>query len=197
MGALFLLKFQQESTETEYALLLKGLVDEGAYSSGTDWEIRKKNYLQALVLLDKAEKDKIEIESLIEGVAEDLGLPKTYQPALQVSLMRNLDIAQQYGLLTAENIANIESGDDLRISRGGYEGELAFVDNTVPHRYSPEIEMRFANLLIKPESIVRRYPDRISEGAVLVMNACRDAEWVSESSYDRTLSIVRRTGVGL
>ena len=82
----------------------------------------------------------------------------------------------------------------MRIGAGGYVGESAVLDNVVPHRYSPELEMRFANLLIKPEVVWRSFPDKIGEEAMQIMSACRSASIMTETSYARALNAVRGGG---
>ena len=196
MGVLFLLKFQRESTEEEYSLRLQGLINESSYDEHTVWEERQANYLKALAVLAEARDANVKLEALIDEVAETLKLPAPYRPALTHGLLTNLSLAEEYGLLTEENLRKIEHGEELRIKAGGYSGENLVVDQTVPYRYSPELEMRFANLLLKPESVVRRYPDQFGESALLVMTACRQSDLMSESSYARTLQVVRRTGIG-
>jgi hypothetical protein len=108
--------------------------------------------------------------------------------------MRNLEIADEFKLFTEENMRRLERGERPVIGFGGFNGERAVMDTTVPFRYSPELEMRFANLLLKPESVWRRHPDELGSGAMQVMSACRSANMMTETSYARALNAVRRSG---
>jgi hypothetical protein len=82
----------------------------------------------------------------------------------------------------------------MKIGTGGYAGEYVVLDNTVPNRYSPELEMRFANLLLKPESVWRTFPDRMGEEALQIMSACRGASLMTETSYARALKALQSGG---
>ena len=39
----------------------------------------------------------------------------------------------------------LDLGGSLQIEKGGFNGEQVVLSNLVPHRYSPELEMRYAN----------------------------------------------------
>jgi hypothetical protein len=187
MGGLFVLKFHRESEQTEYALKLEALVDESKFDESMSWKLRRHNYFQALALMDEAQEKRVDLGKLLKQVTEAIEVPEAYRPVLAASLTRNYELALELKLLTGENMARLEAGGRLKIGAGGNVGEFVVLDNIVPYRYSPELEMRYANLLLKPESIARRYPDEMGEGAVLVMNACRSAQLMTEVSYVRAM----------
>ena len=194
MGVLFFLKFQKESTETDYALQLQELIDESQFGETSLWKDRRARYFKALALLDEARGAKVDLERVLELATEELEVAEAYRPVLAAGLMRNLDLADEYGLLTAENMERLDTGGLVLIESGGFNGERVVLDNLVPHRYSPELEMRYANLLLKPESVVRRYPDQMGEGAMIVITACLSADLMTETSYRRALQAVQRSG---
>ena len=197
MGVLFLLKFQKESTETEYALKLQALVDESKFDDTTEWKERRKKYFQALAILDQAQEARVDLDAVLELATSEIDVPEEYRPVLVAGLQRNLKIAEELGILTSENMERLEAGGRLKINGGGYKDEMVVLDNIVPHRFSPELEMSYANLLLKPESVLRRYPDTIAEGAMVVMTACRSAEIMTETSFKRTVVAARQRGVRL
>ncbi len=108
--------------------------------------------------------------------------------------MNNLDIADEFQILTSVNRDRLVAGNQMRIAAGGYTGELAILDNVVPHSFSPELEMRFANLLLKPESVWRRFPDQLGTEAMQGMSACLSASMMTETSYARALKAVQGGG---
>lgn len=194
VGSLFLLKFHRESKLTEYSLRLGELIDESKFDESTLWKERQLHFFDALVLLDEARMKRLDLDELLEKTTENLSLPAVYGPVLAMGLLNNLEIADQFQLLTIENRDRLAAGGRLRIGGGGYSGEFAVLDNVVPHRYSPELEMRFANLLIKPESVWRTFPDKIGDEAFQIMSACRSASIMTETSYARALKAVRGNG---
>ena len=193
MGTLFVLKFHRESKRTEFAMQLQKLVDESNYDASITWKIRRENYFHALVLLSQAEAAQVDLDELLEETLSKSEVDKAYLLVLVESLKKNLDLAEEYEILTAANMERLANGRRLVIGTGGYEGEEIVLDNVIPFRYSPELEMRYANLLLKPESVLRRYPDQIGEGALATMSACRQAELMSEASYERAVRQMRRS----
>ena len=49
-------------------------------------------------------------------------------------------------------------------------------------------------MLLKPESVVKRYPDQIGAGAMLVMTACLSSDLMTETSYARAMTAAKRSG---
>ena len=194
MGGLFVLKFQSESKRTEYAMQLSRLIDQTTFDGSMGWNARQQNYYDALAILAEAEEKKVDVEKLISLATEQIEVAPVYRAVLADCLMKNYKIAQEFQLLTAENFDRLKLGEGMKIGGGGYVGEMAVMSNLVPHTYSPELEMRFANLLIKPESVLRRYPDAVAEDAIILMSACRSAEMMTETSYARAMRAMQRSG---
>ena len=197
LSGLFYLKFQRESKLTEYSLRLESLIDESKFDESVTWEDRRAKYFAALKVLDEAREDHVDLDELLEQAIKPFDLPSVYGAILAHNLQKNLRIADELALLTEKNFELLEAGERLRIGSGGHKGEQVILDNIVPHRYSPELEMRFGNLLLKPESIWRSYPDRIRDDAIPVMSACRSAELMTETSYARALTALKRTSGNL
>ena len=196
LGSLFFLKYQKESKMTEYSLKLEALVDESKFDEGTLWKERQLRFFDALRVLQEARVERLDLGKLLEQATGNLNLPPVYAPVLASGLLRNLEIADEFQLLTDSNRDRLSRSQRMRIGAGGYAGESAVLDNVVPHRYSPELEMRFANLLIKPEVVWRSFPDKIGEEAMQIMSACRSASIMTETSYARALNAVRGGGGG-
>ncbi|MFT5105410.1 MAG: hypothetical protein ACI9UA_001029 [Pseudoalteromonas tetraodonis] len=191
MGGLFVLKFTGEATQTEYALKIKVLIDETSLEGAIDWDTRRRNFFEALDLMAQAKAEQIDLDKVLEKATAELDLPDAYKRVLHDSLLLNLNIAIEMELLTEENFAKLDAGELLMIGAGGFNGEDVVLGNTVPHSYSPELEMRFANLLLKPQRVARRYPNEMGEGAMAMMNACRSAEMMTETSYARAIQALR------
>ena len=194
LGSLFALKFQRESRLAEYSQRLEELIDESTFDAGTLWKERQQRYFDALLLLSEARAAQLDLDKLLEQAVGNLDVPTVYRPVLAMTLLNNLEIADEFQLLTAANRERIASGQHPLIGAGGYSGEYAVFDNTVPNSYSPELEMRYANLLLKPESVWRRFPDKIGDEALQIMSACRSASLMTETSYARALKAVQQGG---
>lgn len=194
LGSLFFLKFHRDSKLAEYSHRLEELIDESTFDAGTLWNERQRRYFDALLLLDEAREERLDLDKLLEHTVGNLNLPAVYRPVLAMTLLNNLEIADEFQLLTEANRDRIASGQHPKIGAGGYSGEYAVLDNTVPNSYSPELEMRYANLLLKPESVWRRFPDKIGDEALRIMSACRSASLMTETSYARALKAVQQGG---
>lgn len=192
LGVLFTLKFHKESRQTEYAIKLQFLIDEAKYDGNVAWKARRSNYFQALKVLSDARAKDVDLEDLLDQAVEEMGTDRAYSGVLAAGLLRNLDLADEMDLLTDENFKLLEAGEKLKIGAGGFEGEDVVLGNLLPYRYSPELEMNYANLLLKPERVARRYPDQIGKGAITVVTACRNAELISETSFERAMRAVQK-----
>ncbi len=72
---------------------------------------------------------------------------------VKASLLRNLDIAEKLGCLTAENLDQMKRGRSPTITRGPYAGKRADVDHIVPVARAPELDKEIANLELLPASL--------------------------------------------
>ena len=195
LGALFTLKFYSETKRTEIALQVRALVDESRYDESATWAIRRSNYLEALKILNEARADKVKMDDLVDEAVEGLGEDPVYAAAVGVGLLRNLDLAEEYHLFNETNEERYEHGGDLKIGKGANRGEVIILDTVVPYRFSPELEMSFANLMFKPKSMAEKHPNRFGEGSQAVLTACRQANILTDASFNRAIRAMESGGV--
>jgi len=77
------------------------------------------------------------------------------------SLLRNLKIAHELGLLTADNREKLRRGHAAIITSGPYAGETVEIDHIVPFSLAPELGNNLANLEMTPRTINRRKLDHV------------------------------------
>ena len=66
------------------------------------------------------------------------------------SLLRNLDIADRLGCLTATGLAEMKRGRAATVMRGPYAGDQLSVDHIIPRAVVPELDNVIANLELMP-----------------------------------------------
>lgn len=75
---------------------------------------------------------------------------------VEAALLRNLEIAEKLGCLTAVNLERMRRGHSPVISRGPYAGEPAEIDHIVPLAVEPSLGKEIANLELMPRTLNRR-----------------------------------------
>lgn len=101
------------------------------------------------------------------------------------TLLRNLKIAHELGLLTPENQAKLRRGNAATVTRGPYRGEIAEIDHIVPVSLAPEIGNDLANLEMMPSSLNRLKSDRVGERQLSCADDFYRAGILTRDSYER------------
>ena len=113
--------------------------------------------------LDAARQRGMESETAL-GWAQTFNWTREPRRSLvKEQLTRNLKIADQLGLLTADNRNKLKRGQAAIITRGPYSGESVEVDHIVPFSLAPEIGNELANLEMLPKSLNRRKSNHVGE----------------------------------
>jgi hypothetical protein len=116
------------------------------------------------------------------------GLNGTYEPRstlVRESLLRNLKIAGELGLLTPENLQRLRSGRAAVVTRGPYARSPAEVDHIVPYSLAAEVGNELANLEIMPAPLNRRKLNRVGERQIAHARRLHGAGLLSAESLAR------------
>jgi hypothetical protein len=97
----------------------------------------------------------------------------------------NYQHAQEWGLLTSENLADLKTGEAPRISRGPHTGQDTDVDHIVPVSLAPEAGNSLANLELLPSSVNRAKGARIGWREVTFAARLQEASLIPESTLTR------------
>ena len=88
------------------------------------------------------------------GLAQTFNRVKEPKASLvKESLLHNLKIADELGLLTSENKNHLRGGHAATITRGPYKGDTVEIDHVVPISLAPELGNELANLEMIPKTI--------------------------------------------
>jgi hypothetical protein len=108
------------------------------------------------------------------------------------SLLRNLRIAEQLGLLTEANRVRLRSGDAGVITLGPYAGETVEIDHVVPISLAPELGNELANLEMLPRSLNRSKSNRVGARQLDVAEDFFEAGLLTPDSMARLKDAARR-----
>lgn len=111
---------------------------------------------------------------------------------VKASLLRNLKIATELGLLTPDNLTRLRHGNSGLITRDRYSGELAEVDHIIPVSVAPEIGNELANLEMLPMTLNRRKSDKVGQRQLALAQKLFDAGLLSKESWIRVQSKAER-----
>jgi len=101
----------------------------------------------------------------------------------------NYQHAQDWGLLTPENLADLKTGEAPAITRGPHAGQDTDVDHIVPVSLAPEAGNSLANLELLPSSVNRAKGARVGWREVEFASRLQEAGIIR----DGTLTQVRWT----
>jgi len=93
--------------------------------------------------------------------------------------------AQDWGLLTPENLVDLKTGEAPAITRGPHAGQDTDVDHIVPVSLAPEAGNSLANLELLPSSVNRAKGARIGWREVQFAARLQDAGIIRESTLTR------------
>jgi hypothetical protein len=111
------------------------------------------------------------------------------------SLLRNLKIAHELGLLTADNREKLRGGHAGIITLGPYAGETVEIDHIVPFSLAPELGNNLANLEMIPRTINRRKLDHVGARQLQQAEVFFQAGLLSPKSYEKVKAKARIGGI--
>jgi predicted DNA-binding protein len=101
------------------------------------------------------------------------------------SLLRNLQIAERLGLLTADNRDRLRHGKAAIVTRGPYARSPVEIDHIVPYSLAKEAGNELANLEMLPEPLNRRKSNRVGERQAAHARRLFQAGLISKESLAR------------
>lgn len=111
--------------------------------------------------LDQADRGGLAPERAV-GLAQALNFTREPRASMvKASLLRNLKIAEQLGLLTEENLERLRRGRAAVVTRGPYAGSNVEIDHIVPLSLAPEVGNELANLEMLPRPLNRSKSNRV------------------------------------
>lgn len=97
----------------------------------------------------------------------------------------NYQHAQDWGLLTPENLAALKTGEAPVITRGSHAGQETDVDHIVPVSLAPEAGNSLANLELLPSSVNRAKGARVSWRVVEFAGRLQEAGIIRNDTLTR------------
>ena len=120
------------------------------------------------------------------GVAQVLNWTREpHASVVKESLLRNLKIADQLGLLTPENLDRLRKGQAANVTKGPYAKFPVEIDHIVPYSLAREVGNELANLEMLPEPLNRRKSNRVGERQISHARKLLDAGLLSRESFQR------------
>lgn len=113
------------------------------------------------------------------------------------SLLRNLKIAHELGLLTTPNREKLRRGHAAIITLGPYEGETVEIDHIVPFSLAPELGNNLANLEMTPMKVNRSKLDHVGARQLAKAGVFFQAGLLTPQSYEKVKAKARIKGSAL
>ena len=101
------------------------------------------------------------------------------------SLLRNVKIATQLGLLDAQNLDHLRHGRAAIVRSGPYRGEVVEIDHIVPYSLAPEVGNDLANLEMLPRTLNRRKSNLVNERQLAHAERLHTAGLLTQKSLDQ------------
>ena len=104
---------------------------------------------------------------------------------MKESLLRNVKIATQLGLLDAQNLDHLRHGRAAIVRSGPYRGEAVEIDHIVPYSLAPEVGNDLANLEMLPRTLNRRKSNLVNERQLAHAERLHTAGLLTQKSLDQ------------
>ncbi len=144
--------------------------------------------------LDQTRHSSLSPETVIRAAQLYNGTHEPRKSLVRAALLRNLKIADELGLLTAEGRQSLRRGHAALVTKGPYEGDPTEIDHIVPISLAPELGNELANLEMLPKSLNRRKSDRVGQRQLDVAEQFFQAGLLSRESLDRVRAKNTKTG---
>lgn len=126
------------------------------------------------------------------GFAQSLNHTREPRASLvRESLLRNLKIGEELGLLTDDNRRRLREGNAAVITLGPYAGEPAEIDHIIPHSLAPEAGNELANLEMLPKTLNREKSNRVGDRQLSHAKRLLDAGLLTPESFARVKAAAR------
>lgn len=135
--------------------------------------------------LDQSRRRYLTPEKAVDIALWENGYPKVRAALVKESLLRNLKIAEELGLLTAANRDRLRQGKAAVATTGPYSGESVEIDHIVPVSLAPEVGNELANLEMLPKTLNREKSNRVNERQLAHAERLREAGLLTGESYAR------------
>jgi hypothetical protein len=135
--------------------------------------------------LDQSQRHYNRAEKAVDIALWENGCPKVRAALVKESLLRNLRIAEELGLLTSGNRNRLRQGKAAVATMGPYNGEPVEIDHIVPVSLAPEVGNELANLEMLPKTLNREKSNRVNERQMAHAERLREAGLLTEESYAR------------
>ncbi len=113
------------------------------------------------------------------------GTTEPRAPFAKATLVRNLKIAEELGILTEVNRDRLRRGLAGHVSRGPYTGQEVEIDHIVPVSLVPELDKELANLEMLPEKLNQRKSNRVEDRQLAVAAEFAKAGLITQESLNR------------
>jgi hypothetical protein len=134
--------------------------------------------------LDAARHRGLSAETTVDWAQTISGTTEPRASLVKNQLVLNLKIADELGLLTADNRDRLKRGNAAIVTRGPYSGEPVEIDHIVPFSLAPEAGNELANLEMLPKTLNRQKSDRVNERQVAYAEKLFEAGLLSKSSVE-------------
>jgi 5-methylcytosine-specific restriction endonuclease McrA len=135
--------------------------------------------------LDVARNRGMGAETAISWAQTINGTGEPRASLVKAELARNLQIADELGLLTAENRDRLKRGNAAIVTRGPYTGETVEIDHIVPISLAPEVGNELANLEMLPKTLNRKKSNQVGERQLSYAEKLCTAGMVSKESLEK------------
>lgn len=141
--------------------------------------------------LDTARQRGASAETTVNWAQTINGTDEPRASLVKNQLVRNLKIAEELGLLTADNRDRLKRGNAAIVTRGPYSGETVEIDHIVPFSLAPEVSNELANLEMLPKSLNRQKSNRVGERQLAHAEILFEAGLLRKESLEQ---VRRQTG---
>lgn len=101
---------------------------------------------------------------IVEAAVAQIGWGGTEKGRLTAAaILRNLEIAEELGATTPEDIAEMRRGQSPIVRRGPSSGDILSVDHIIPVKIAPELSNTVANLELMPLRLNKSKNDSIGD----------------------------------
>ena len=135
--------------------------------------------------LDVARQRGMSAESAVGWAQTINGTNEPRASLVKNQLARNLKVADELGLLTADNRDRLKRGNAAIVARGPYSGETVEIDHIVPFSLAPEVGNELANLEMLPKSLNRQKSNRVNERQLAHAEKLFEAGLLRKESLDQ------------
>ena len=123
-------------------------------------------------------------EAVLDEAARLNGTAGTaYAGFIRWGMIENLRLAKEYGILTAEGMAELRRGKSATITKGDHAGEEAEADHVIPRAVCPELSNQVFNLELLAAKLNRAKGAKIGERQRVFARELHDVRLLSDQGW--------------